>query len=519
MSLFKSFATVGSATLLSRILGFFRDILIATTLGSGPVADAFFVAFRLPNLFRRLFAEGAFNSAFIPLFSEKLEKEGREGAKHYAEEILSGLAITLFIISALIEIFMPTFILLNAPGFMDEAGKFDVTVLYSRVMFPYLFCMAIVAMLSGILNSFGKFKAAAFAPVLLNIILISVLLVIQFSDFHSSVIIGLILSWGVLLAGLAQLSLLAWAMHKNDIKLDLKRPRWNDNSKNLIKLGIPGIISGGITQVNIFIGTIIASLQASAISYLYYADRIYQLPLGIVGIAIGVVLLPTLSRKLNGQDIKGAQSAMDHSLSFAMLLTLPAAVALFVIPLPIITILFERGAFTPSDSYQTALALKAFAIGLPAFVLIKVFSPAFFARKDTKSPMNFAICSVVINITVSFLLFDYMGHIGIALATTIAGWINAISLMIALNRRGLYKISGKISGRILRMVVASLLMAFITIVSHDILLETWLTSSNTLFAIIALTLLVLIGIISFFVSAYLLRVFTIKEIKNLRSGR
>jgi len=516
MSLFKSFATVGSATLLSRILGFFRDILIASTLGSGPVADAFFVAFRLPNLFRRLFAEGAFNSAFIPLFSEKLEQEGREGAKKYAEEILSGLAITLFIISALIEIFMPTFILLNAPGFMDETGKFDVTVLYSRVMFPYLFCMAIVAMLSGILNSFNKFKAAAFAPVLLNIVLICVLLAIQFSNFRSSVIIGLILSWGVLLAGLAQLSLLTWAMHKNKLKLDLKRPRWNDNSKNLIKLGIPGIISGGITQVNIFIGTIIASLQASAISYLYYADRIYQLPLGIVGIAIGVVLLPTLSRKLNGKDIKGAKLAMDHSLNFAMLLTLPAAVALFVIPLPIITVLFERGAFSTSDSYQTALALKAFAVGLPSFVLIKVFSPAFFARKDTKTPMNFAICSVVINIAMSFLLFDYMGHIGIALATTIAGWVNAIFLLIALTRRDLYKISAKLAGRILRMIFASLLMAVITLVSHDMLLESWITSSNSLFAILALILLVLIGIISFFASAYLLRVFTLQEIKQLR---
>ena len=430
---------------MSRLLGFIRDILIAAALGSGPVADAFFVAFRFPNLFRRLFGEGAFNAAFVPLFAKRLEGEGKSSAVQFAEEALSGLLFILLVLSAICMLAMPWLMALLAPGFISDPAKYDLSVLLTQITFPYLLCMSLVALLSGVLNSMNRFTAAAAAPVLLNVILITAITIAILLGWSEQAGAGIILSIGVFVAGLAQLAMLWFSTRRAGVHLHMKRPRYTPAMKRLVSLGIPGFISGGITQINIVIGTIIATLQAGAVSYLYYADRLYQLPLGIVGVAIGVVLLPDLSRRLRSGDTASAMNSMNRSLEFALLLTLPAAVALTVAAYPIVQVLFERGAFQADDTAATAIALPAFALGLPAFVLIKVFQPGYFAREDTKTPMYYAAVNAIVNVIGSlalFFLFSQIGfppYVGIALATSIAGWVNALLLWRGLHNNGQFQ--------------------------------------------------------------------------------
>jgi len=460
MNLARAFTTVGGATLLSRVLGFARDVLIAANLGTGPVADAFFVAFRLPNLFRRWFAEGAFNAAFVPLFSKHLEagETGKEAARRFQAEALSGLTFILLIFTLAMIVAMPLIMLGYAPGFVEDAEKFALTVDLTRIAFPYLACMSVIALLSGVLNANGKFFVAAFAPVLLNLVLIAVLLLITLAGWAKTPAAGYAMAGGVALAGLVQLAMLWRAAAREGFAPRFVRPVYSPEMKRLVALGIPGVIAGGITQINIFVGTIIASLSAGAVSYLYYADRIYQLPLGVIGIAIGVVLLPDLSRRLSAGDTAAVEESQSRAIEYALLLTLPAAVALAVVPAPILSVLFERGAFTATDRAATAAALAAFALGLPAFVLIKVFSPGFFAREDTKTPMIFAAISVFVNISGSLALFPALGHVGIAIATSASGWVNAVLLGATLARRGHYTVPGPLLSRLLRMALASGLM-------------------------------------------------------------
>jgi putative peptidoglycan lipid II flippase len=464
MRLYRAFATVGGLTMVSRILGFVRDILIAAGLGTGAVADAFVVAFRLPNLFRRLFGEGAFNSAFVPLFSKKLEGEGQDAARSFAADAMAGLLLVLLVFTALAEIAMPWLVTVIAPGFVSDGAKFDLTVLLTRIAFPYLLCLSLVALLSGVLNSLGRFTAAAAAPILLNIILIAALLIAFALGLQTSPQAAIILCWGVAIAGAAQLAMLVWAARRAGMGIGLVRPRLTPDVRRLVSLGVPGLISGGITQINIVVGTMIASLQAGAASYLYYADRVYQLPLGIVGVAIGVVLLPDIARKLRAGADKEVMDSQNRALEFALFLTLPAAVALAVIAAPIIRVLYERGAFSPEATDATAWALAAFAWGLPAFVLQKVFQPAYFAREDTKTPMRFATVNLLVNAAgsiVLFFLFRWIGlspHIGIALATTIAGWVNAVLLWVTLVQRGHFAADAPLRRRVPMIVAASLAM-------------------------------------------------------------
>lgn len=458
MNLVRSFATVGGYTMASRLLGFARDMLIAATLGTGPVADAFVVAFRFPNLFRRLFAEGAFNSAFVPLFARRLEGEGMDSARRFAEEALAGLTFILLLLTAIAEIAMPWLMYLLAPGFAEDPAKYDLAVVLTRIAFPYLLCMSLVALLSGVLNALGRFAAAAAAPVLLNIVLIAVLVTLYLSGERATPLSGIALCWGVTAAGVAQLAMLWVASRRAGIRLSPMRPVWTPAMRRLVRLGVPGIISGGITQINIVIGTVIASLQAGAVSYLYYADRIYQLPLGVIGIAIGIVLLPDLSRRLRAGQMDHARHSQNRSLEFSMLLTLPAAIALIVLAQPIIEVLFHRGAFSDAAVSATANALIAFAAGLPAFVLIKVFSPGFFAREDTRTPMWFAGINVVVNIAASLALYYPLGHVGIAIATSVSAWINTVLLAGTLVRRGHFDIDDQLRRRLPRIFAAALLM-------------------------------------------------------------
>lgn len=436
MTLFRNFVSVGSLTLLSRVAGFARDALMAAVLGTGPAADAFFAAFRFPNLFRRLFAEGAFNTAFVPMFSGALEREGQEGAKLLAARIMSWLVVMLFIVTLLAELFMPQIMAVFVPGFVDDAEKFDLTVLLTRIMFPYLGCMSLMAAYGAILNTLGRFFAAAFAPVLLNLVTIAALVPLAFWFIQTPAEATIWVAIATMTGGVAQLVLVWVAIERAGFRPAFRLPRLDPEVRRFWMLAVPAILAGGITQINIFVGTIIASGADNAISVLSYADRLYQLPLGIIGIAIGTVLLPELSRHLKGGRALEARQSQDQALFVSMLLTTPAAVALVALAEPIVRVLFERGAFDALATTQTAEALIAFATGLPAYVLIRVLQPGFFAREDTLTPTIFAGVSVVANIAISLTLFPSLLHVGIAIATAASSWLNVVLLVATLAVRG-----------------------------------------------------------------------------------
>ena len=441
MSLFRNFVSVGSLTLLSRIAGFVRDALMAAVLGTGPAADAFFAAFRFPNLFRRLFAEGAFNTAFVPMFSGALERDGEGRARLLAARIMSWLVAMLVVVTVLAEIFMPQIMLAFVPGFVEDAEKFELTVLLTRIMFPYLACMSLMAAYGAILNTLGRFFAAAFAPVLLNLVNIAMLIPLATFWIQAPEQATIWVAVATMGGGIAQLVLVWAAIERTGFRPKLRLPRLDPEVRRFWVLAVPAILAGGITQINIFVGTIIASGAENAISVLSYADRLYQLPLGIIGIAVGTVLLPELSRHLKGgRDIE-ARASQDQALFVAMILTMPAAIALMALAEPIVRVLFERGAFSVLATTQTAEALVAFAAGLPAFVLIRVLQPGFFAREDTLTPTLFAGVSVVINIAISLWLFPSLVHVGIAIATSAAAWINVLMLGATLALRGYFRLS------------------------------------------------------------------------------
>lgn len=502
MSLLKNFATVGGATLASRVLGFVRDLLLAASVGTGPVADAFVVAFRLPNLFRRLFAEGAFNSAFVPLFGRAVEEQGDEGARKFAGEIGAALLFCLLILTALAQIFMPFVVWALAPGFVADPEKFDLTVLMARIAFPYLIFMSMLAFIGGILNTYQRFAAAAFAPVMLNVVMSCVLGGVLLFGVEDNMTLGIILTLGVTFGGIVQLAVVLIDLKRLGFSIPVFRPRYTKSAKRLLALGIPGVIAGGVTQINVAVGQIIASLQDGANSLLYYADRLYQLPLGVIGIAIGVVLLPSLTRLLRSGQEAEYQRSLNNALEFSLVLTLPAAIALAVVPHEIVSVLFERGKFDQIAVEGTAAALAAFAFGLPAFVLNKVFSPGYFAREDTKTPMKFAAVGMIVNVALSVVLFPFFQHVGIAMATTIAGWINTALLVVVLWRRGHFAPDFRVLRKIALILVASLVMGgavhLASIGLADYLSDGWFIVRAT-----ALGALVGVGMLTFAIVAQL----------------
>ena len=454
MSLFKSAFTVGSFTLFSRILGYVRDILIASSLGASVIADAFFVAFRLPNFFRQLSAEGAFNAAFVPLFSQKLEEKGKDKARNFAEQAMSFMFFALLALTILMEIFMPAVMHVLAPGFVDNPEKFGLSVEFARILFPYLIFISLVSLFSGILNSIGKFAVPASAPIILNLCMITGLLF--FTQYFSTS--AHTLSWAVAIAGLLQFLWLFIIAHKNGFKITLRRPKINDNIKTLLKRMVPGIIGGGVTQINLWVNTVIATTMASAVSYLYYADRLVQFPLAIIGTAMGTALLPNLSRQIKKQDIDGAINTQNKAVEITMLFTIPAATALFVIADNLIGVMFQRGAFTSIETLATAKALQAYSVGLPAFVLIKIFAPVFFANSDTKTPVKIAAICLVANVTISLSLIGHIGYIGLAVATSSAAWLNSILLLILLKKRELYVQKVGILVKIVKILICASFM-------------------------------------------------------------
>lgn len=638
----RSMMTVSGFTLMSRILGFLRDILIARFVGTGPVADAFVAAFRFPNMFRRVFGEGAYNAAFVPLFGRKLEEDGKEAAVGFARNTFSTLLWVLGLLMLIAIPCMHWLMLVMVPGFLakfegelkdpgtealvyevvvdtkgatdlyfavasedDEAiekwterlrlqeavflegreqkevslqigdlkkpegvspvegaegvlqltsglaklplpddhqyhelrlqvavqpgeelppgtieayrnhpDNFELTVALSRIMFCYLFFMALVAHLSGILNTFKRFAVPAAAPIILNVVMLAALGTIWFMQFEGDLQVGRTLAWGVALAGLLQCVVVWIACARAQAAMTPSLPIWNPELKRLLLLMGPGVLAAGIQQVNLIVGSIIASFQQGAISFLYYSDRVYQLPLGMIGIALGVVLLPEVTRFLrSGQEDRAAGSILK-GLELGMLLTIPAAVAMLVIHQPIISVLFERGKFDAHDVEQTGWALAGFALGLPGYVLIKVFQPAYFARENTKAPMAMAGVAVAVNIVCSVILFNLLrptgfGPVGIAIATAISAWVNVFLLWRGMD--GFVVISREVWRKLGGMVAASVIMGVLIWIGAR-LLEPWFDGLQWQ-RIVALALVIGLGLTAYALSALFLRVTSVSELK------
>lgn len=524
MALFRAIATVGGWTMMSRVLGFIRDVAIANVLGAGQVTDAFFIAFKFPNLFRRLFGEGAMNAAFVPLYSRRLERgpadapdapAGPEEARAFAGEAASALTLFMLIFTIVAMGAMPWIMSAIAPGFRADPEKFQLTVELGRIAFPYLLFMTLSALLAGVLNANGRFAAAAAAPILLNIVLISAVALIYWGVVPQP---GPGLAYGVALAGALQFAMLAWAAKRADLLPRIPRPRLTAGVKRLAVLMAPGVAGAGVVQINVMVGDVLAStLAEGSVSYLYYADRVNQLPLGVVGVAVGIALLPLLSRQLKAGETAAATGSMNRALEISLLLTLPAAAALIAIPDAIVTVLFQRGAFGPEAAAATADALRAFAIGLPAYVLIKALSPGFWAREDTKTPVQIAAAAVVLNVALALILMGPLAHAGIALATALTAWVNAGTLAFLLARRGLFKADAQLARRLPRMALASALMAG-ALIAGALGLEAWLADA-ALLRIPALAILVTGGAAVYFGAAQATGAADLREVKRLLRRR
>lgn len=493
MSLTRAIATVGSLTLMSRVAGFARDILTAALLGAGPVADAFFVALKLPNFFRRLFAEGAFSVAFVPLFSAELQSRGRAAACTFAEEALAVMLLVLLPFTLTMIAAMPWLMVVLAPGFMDNPPQFALAVDLARTTFPYLMLVSLVALLGGVLNALDRFGPFAAAPVAFNLTIIAGLLLARPLGLDP----GPTMAAAVTVSGVVQLAWMAWACRRNGVVLRLVRPRLSPRVRRLFGLMTPGAIGAGVMQINLFVDIILASLLPSgAVSFLYYADRLNQLPLGVIGIAIGTALLPVLSRQVEAGNSVAVRHYLSRGLEFSLLLGLPAATALVVIAQPIIQVLFERGAFGPAETAATAATLAAYAVGIPAYVITKVLSAAFFARQDTAGPVKVAVVVTAANAALALVLIRWLDQVGIALATGLTAWLNVALLAWGLARRGHLDFDARLRQRTPRIALASLGLGA-TLYGSALLLAPLLNGPGLL-RFIALAGLVVTGMLVFF---------------------
>ena len=492
MALLRSVATVGSYTLVSRVLGFVRDILTAAILGAGPVADAFFVAQRLPNLFRSLFAEGAFSAAFVPLASAALADGGKTAAREFAEEAFSVLFAVLLLFVVFGEILMPWLMRLVAPGFAADPDKFALVIALTRITFPYLLFISLTALQGGLLNTVDRFAAPAATPILLNLFLIAALLLMAHFGWHG----GEALAWALTAAGVAQFLWLMASCARAGVVLRLHLPRLTARVRQTLRIMGPGIFGAGVTQLNLLISTALASLlPGGSVSYLYYADRLNQLPLGVVGIAIGTAILPPLSRQVRTGDTEGAAATQNRGVELALLLTLPAAAGLMILAEPILTVLFQRGAFGPAAAAATAAALTAYAAGLPAFVLVKVLAPGFFAHRNTATPVKVAVSALALNLALTLTLMPLLAHVGVALALSAAGWMQALTLFVLLARHGHFRLDRRARRKIPRIAAATFGMAAILVALRFVL--TPALAGPPLLRLAALAGLIAAGLASF----------------------
>ncbi len=457
MTLGRAVAVVGGFTMLSRLLGFARDIAIAAALGAGPIADAFFIAFKLPNFFRRLFAEGAFASAFVPLFSGELASKGKDEAVAFAREAQAALLAVLLPFAALMIAAMPLVVAALAPGFAASPSTVAAAVDFGRIAFPYLVLISLVSLYSGVLNGLNLFGHAAAVQMLLSV----VLLICLFALTPVLPNAGYALAIGVTLGGIVQWGWVLRACRRAGVAMSPQRPAFGPRVRRMLAVVLPAALGAGAFQLNQMLDMVWSSwMPQGAISVLYYADRIHQLPLGVVGIAIGTALLPMLSRQVREGNAEAAMANQNRAIEVGLLFSLPALAVLLPLAWPIIATLFERGAFGPAESVRAAQALQAFALGLPAFVLVKALAVGFFAREDTRTPLNVALVAIAANIVlnIAFLTGTSLEHVGVALASSLSGWVNALALGFLLWRRGYWIADARLLKRAPAMLLAAAAM-------------------------------------------------------------
>ena len=506
MNLIASTSTFGFYTLISRILGYVRDILIAIFLGTSLFADAFFVAFRLPNTFRRLFAEGTFNAAFIPSYAGTLAKNKIE-ADNFAKNVFNLLFIILLFFVLMAEIFMPQLIFLIAPGFYQDPEKLKLAVDLSRITFPFLFFICLASFFAAILNSYNKFAVSAAAPIILNIVLIGSLFFSQWINISDV----FILSYAVSFAGFLQLIVLLYFVRKNFKPILSVKIKIDKKVKFFFRKLLPSIFSSGVTQINILVGTIIASFQAGAVSYLYYADRVYQINLAVAGIAVGTVMLPELSKHVNNKNSEKIINLQNRSLELCLFLSVPAALALVLASDQIITSLFGYGSFDNSSVINTAIALTFFAFGVPAFSILKIFSNFFFARNDTKTPFYLSLTSVILNIIISVSFFSRIGFIIIPIATSISSWLNVFMHFYFIKKRDLHTFDSKFIYKFPRMILSVVVMGIVLYLLLGLFSEKF--DYNESWKFIYLFIIVIISLISYFLISNFSGAFKFKDIK------
>jgi putative peptidoglycan lipid II flippase len=511
--LVRSVATIGGLTFLSRIFGLVRDNVIARFLGVGILTDAFFIAFKIPNFLRRLFAEGAFSAAFVPMYAEKLARDGKASAQDFASEAFSALAMILLVVTAIFELAMPLWVMVLAPGFASDPGKYELTVALTRITFPYLIFISLVALMSGILNSLHKFSAAAAAPTIMNLVMIAGLLGLKgFTETPAHA-----LAWGVFASGLAQMLWLWWYCRREDTVPRWVRPRITSDVKRLLKLAAPVALGASVAQINLLVDSMIASTMEGAVSYLYYADRINELPLGVIGIAIGTALLPMLSKQFKTGAAAEAHATLNRALELALILALPAAAALMVLAYPIVSVIYEHGAFTAADSRATAATLMAFSAGLPAFVAVKVFAPGFFARQDTKTPVKIGVLCMVSNIVLNLALMGPLAYVGMALATTLSGWLNVGLMAWVLYKQGHFVPDTQLKQRLIRTAGAVAGMVGVVLFCESVLGS--LLAQSVGHRVMVVGVYVSAGMASYGTLLLLLRVITPREIKAYLRGQ
>ena len=500
MNLVKAIGTIGGMTMVSRVFGFAREMLMSRIMGASGAADAFLVAFRLPNTFRRLFGEGAFSAGFVPLFSQRLHGEGgTEAARKFSEEVLGVFLPMLLLFTLVFEIGMPLFVWAIASGYADEPAKFALTVSLTRITFPYLLLISLVSLFSGILNSLTRFAAAAFAPALLNIAMLTALMLVP----QGGVRTAYALAAGVTAGGVLQLGLLWASARRAGISLRLRRPRMTPGVRQFFMVVIPATLGAGVYQISQLIDTFFATrLPEGSMSYLNYSDRLNQLPLSVIGTALGTAILPQISRYIAQDEPHRAARVQGQAVELSMLLCLPAALALAVAAGPLIAALFQGGRFTPEDARVTGNVLAIIVTGLPAYVLVKVITPGFYARKDTRTPVKTAAIVLVANVVLNFTLIPLFGIYGLAFAIAACSWLNCLLLYLILRARGHFRIERWLWGRIARQAAAALLMAA-ALWGLRLLLGGWFAGSlpERMASVIAL---VAVGGIVYFGAAWLL---------------
>src|SRR5215218_1640850 len=497
MNLLKATGTIGGLTLVSRVAGFAREMLMSRVMGASWQADAFFVAFRLPNTFRRLFGEGAFSAGFVPLYAQRLHgKGGNEEAKKFSEEVLAVFVPTLIIFTLIFEIIMGPFVFLIS-GYHNE--KLALATFLTRITFPYLVLISLVSLFSGILNSLAKFTAAAFAPALLNLAMLAALILVPVGGKTTAVALAI----GVTIGGVLQLGLLLAACKRAGIVLTLRRPRMTPGVRQFVRVVIPATLGAGVYQISAFIDTFfLTRIGTGSMSYFNYADRLNQLPLGVIGAALGTAILPQVSRHVGANEPGKAARVQGQAAELAMLLCLPAALALAVSAYPLVSALFQGGKFTAEDARLTAMTLSIIVLGLPAYVLVKVLTPGFYARQDTATPVKIAAIVLIATIVLNFLLIPPYGIAGLASAIAICSWLNCLMLYVVLHRRGHFRVEGWLASRIIRQLLAGVRMAA-ALYAIRMVIPGWFSGSVG-HRLVGVAAIVGIGLAVYFPAAWLL---------------